>query len=247
MKRIVLPSTLLLATFVFTACEQSRVPTEVGDVEASFNSKKPGGSTETDPIATFYLPATNDNGALALWGDGKSVKNGMSEYWHQVCGVETRFYYTGSGDAILNSVGHKGSASKCKNAPRQVKINFSSPVEAATPKGDIETVSAWINTFQVQNTTSSIAVTDTVLRDMNVNFTGSQYCDGLRFRTSLPAYPGVSTVADQVQVTRESANRWRVHSQDGFAKAACLKNDALVGHYNIPVDFYIVTDRNLPE
>ena len=255
MKRNVLSCTALLTALVAYGCSEDRPsPTEMTELQAAFGKSggSGGGTTVTDPVSTFHIP-TSPSG-LGLWGDGKTPRTSsfggvsvqVSVYEHLKCGVETRFFLTGSGDAILNSAGDSRSASKCSDAPRKVNIDFSSPVESSTLKGGPVSVTVFMNTLGVQNASSRITIGHTELRDLNIGLSANPYCDALRFRETLPAQNNIPTGADKVNVTRLSANAWRVHSQSGLTKAACLKNDVLVGRYEIPVDFYITTDRDLP-
>lgn len=247
MKHLAARAAVLLAAALFAACDQSPTSTEL----AAPNFAKPGGGTTTaDPTATFYLPALQ--GSLGLWGDNKYTDNsysGTSRYKEKECGVHSKIFYNGSGDAIMNSTGDPRSASKCTNAPRKINVDFSKPLEGLV-SGGIETLEAFINTLDVQDNTTAdgtvpIEIGQKADRPLNLSLTGSKICDGLRFRPTLPAYNDQQTGAEYVDVTRIDERTWRVQTKTD-AKAACIKNDAFIGLYVIPVDFYIVADQSLP-
>ena len=257
-------SVLALSALAVGGCsEQSQTALEPDQaVFAQPGSGGGGGSTTvTDPVATFYLPALQ--GSLGLWGDGKSVvtyaSSSMSEYLHQVCGVETRFFYTGSGDAILNSNGHSKSASKCKDAPRTVRVAFQRIKDDGTLESQgTASPTVFLNAFDVQDTTSAdgtgpikVGPENSEQRPVHINMGSNTIypCDALRFRPVLDNLGGVVTGADLVTIERVNSKTWRVYSTpdgNGHHKAACVKNDKFTGLYHVPVDYYIVTDRDLP-
>ena len=254
-------SILALSALALGGCsEQSQTALEPD--QAVF--AKPGGgggtTTVTNPIATFYLPQSQGN--LGLWGDGKSVVTyagaSMSKYEHQKCGVETRFYYTGSGDAILFSDGHQRSMSKCADAPRTVRVEFQRIKDGTLDPQGTASPTVFLNAFDVQDTTSTdgtgpiqLGYENRVQRPLHINMgSNTSYpCDALRFRPVLENLGSIATGADLVTVERVSANTWHVYSTgdaNGHHKAACIKNDQFTGLYHAPVDYYIVTDKDLP-
>jgi len=222
---------------VETASRKSGIGTELFEV------------TPKDPTATFFLPSTQ--GSLGLWGDGHFTGDdsfpGTSRYKERECGVHSKIFAStaasNSGDAIMDPNISAYRDRKCVQYPRKISVDFRNPDpgSGATP-GVVETVAARINLLALQNTTTGIPVDSTESRDLNLALTGSRTCDGLRFRLTLPAQGGIPTGADQVEVTRIDPVTWHVRTAPGQARAACLKNNTLVGRYIIPVDFYIVAD-----
>jgi hypothetical protein len=259
MKHLARPVTALLTAAVFAACDGSPTPP---DLNAPEFAKAGGTATVTDPTTTFYLPAAS--GELGLWGDGEYTSDnpfaGTSRYKEKECGVHSKLFYTGSGDAIMNSTGDSKSGRTCPSYPRRINVDFTKPLTDGLAPGAIETVEAFINTLDVQDNSSADGtgpISGTAERPLNLSLTNSKTCDGLRFRPTLPAYGDKPTGVDYAQVTRINATTWRVQTKADVvdsngtvvtynAKAACLKNDVIVGIYHMPVDFYIVSDRALP-
>lgn len=259
MKRSILSGSLLGAVLLVAGCSDTTSPVQPGEPLFA----KPGsGITETDPTARFYIPTSPDG--LGIWGDGLFANldgyTGTSRYGEKDCGVHSKIFYTGSGDAIMHTSNSRYSDRKCTDYPRKIKIDFSKPLTEGLAPGGVETVEAFVNTLDVQDNTTSDGtgpIVGTQDRPLNLSLTGSKTCDGLRFRPTLPAYNNMATGVDNVEVTRVNERTWRVRTKADVvdsngnvltynAKAACLKNDVIVGTYHMPVGFYIVADRDLP-
>ena len=264
MKRFVLSGSLLGMVLLVAGCSETTSPVQAGEPLFS-NHKNGGGTTETDPTAKFYIPAAR--GSLGIWGDGLFADvakldgyTGFSRYGEKDCGVHSKIFYTGSGDAIMHTSNPRYSDKKCTDYPRKIKIDFSKPLTEGLAPGEVETVEAFVNTLDVQDNTTSDGtgpIVGTEDRPLNLSLTGSKTCDGLRFRPTLPAYNNMATGVENVEVTRVDVKTWRVRTKADeldsngnvlryHAKAACLKNDVIVGTYHMPVDFYIVADQPLP-
>jgi hypothetical protein len=273
MYRFARAATLLIAV-ALVGCEESRTPTDVADLSPRFaKPTSPGGGGgggddggETDPTAAFYLPVSE---GLGLWGDGLEAYNTTItitvddnttsiptiRYKEKECGVHAKIFATteksNSGDAIMHTSNPKYRDKKCPDYPRTVYLSYATPLSGQAA-GETERVEVFVNLGELQNTTTKIAIGATEKRGLNINPEGTSRCDVLRLREQLR--DGTRIGADWVNVTRIDARTWRVWSSpdevdgDGNViahhdKAECSSDGTL---FHLPVDFYIVADRDLP-
>jgi hypothetical protein len=184
---------------------------------------KAGGKPIPDATPDFFL--TNDVGYL-LRGDGigtylegsASPYAGMSRYRAGECGVGTTLFNspsTAGGDAILNTAATMEH--KCQSYPRGVRITYSLINAGGTLSNEgSASVKSFFNLAQVQGGLRDgipaiyIPVGSTEARGMNLQDAGK--CITLRFRPVLR--DGTVTGADEVRVTRTSADTWIVRTAD---------------------------------
>ena len=194
-----------------------------------------GGSTVTDPTATWLLPL--DGEALAIRSDGQFSVGTYSVYADGVCGVGAKIFATtqksNSGDGIIQT----NLAGKGKNAcSRSFTLHYSD--------GFTETVQSFNNLRKLQNTETVIPVGTTVRRQLilNPSVMGESRCGRLLWGEG---DFGGGVGSDSVEVTREDARTWHVQSQaPPKNKAWCQVDGTLLDMP--PVSFRIVSDRDLP-
>jgi hypothetical protein len=197
----------------------------------------------TDPNATFWFPLAD--GALGLQSDHLPayVSGDSSAYADGICGVHSKIFATASasnsGDAIMGTDDPKFGDRHCRDYPRKLHLILRDDA------GNIVTQlssTVFMNVHDVQNTTDVIPIGGTgVARGLTLG--EDPYCNGLRWTLVMPDQTTPSG-ADQVIVTRTSANSWVVQTQPyPNDKAFCLGDGHL---YHVPVHFTIVADRALP-
>jgi len=196
----------------------------------------------TDPTATFWFPV--DDAALGLQSDhiATYVHGDSSAYADGICGVHSKIFATASasnsGDAIMGTDDPKFGDRHCRDYPRKLHLVL---------RDDLGNVAVqlsstvFMNVHDVENTTDQIAIGASLARGLTLG--EDPHCDGLRWTLVMPDQTTPSG-ADQVIVTRTSANTWVVQTQDyPNDKAYCLGDGQL---YHVPVHFTIVASRALP-
>ncbi|HUF49469.1 MAG TPA: hypothetical protein VMN60_01465 [Longimicrobiales bacterium] len=221
----------LATVVILAACSpDSSTPTAM---EPSFSK---GGSTQTDPTATWLLPLADDG--LAFKSDGQYSDGTNSVYANGVCNVDAKIFATtqksNSGDAVIQT----NAAGKGKSCERSFTLRY--------PDGHPDdTVRSFNNLRNLQNTTNIIAVGETVKRLLILNpgaMKVSSRCDRLMF--GVGDNPDNGAGSDSVLVTRLDARTWRVRSNGGDNLAWCQKTGEL---FAMPVDFQVVASYDLPQ
>ena len=240
MKRFVLSCTLVLTALAVAACEQSRAPTEVGDVEAAF--AKPGGGS-TNPRTAWKLPL---NGAgLGLVSDGAFAEGSYSVYSDGVCGVTGQvFTGDGSGDATLQTNNPRAKDNSCPSGARKMTVVYPAG-DVAYPGGGTETMLVFLNVRNIWNGTTDIPVGQRQLRMLALNPTQTERCDAWRWTDE--TLNGVTFSGDRVWVERlpdEGGKRqYHVYTQDRGPDPVAGKNKAVctttMKTHNLSVDFVI--------
>lgn len=221
---------LALGLLAALGCMAEPTATELDPV---LLSKKGGGSTATDPTATWYIPV--DRG-LSLRSDNQYVHGDSSTYANGVCGVTAKIFATtaasNSGDATI------GMDAPKRGCGRRVTLVY---------PGDLgsETVRTFGNLRVLQSTDSVIPVHATVKRTLAISpgsySNNPSRCDRLLFGQG---GQGNGVGSDSVLVTRVNARTWRVWSNpDSDNLAWCEKENTLL---KMTVDFTIVASRDLP-
>jgi len=196
----------------------------------------------SDPTATFWFPLAD--AALGLQGDHiATYMNGdSSAYADGICGVHSKIFATASasnsGDAIMGTDDPKFGDRHCRDYPRKLHLVL---------RDDLGNVAVqlsstvFMNVHDIENTTDQIAIGASLARGLTLG--EDPHCDGLRWTLVMPDQTTPSG-ADQVIVTRTSANTWVVQTHDyPNDKAFCLGDGHL---YHVPVHFTIVASRALP-
>lgn len=196
----------------------------------------------TDPTATFWFPLAD--AALGLQSDhiATYVQGDSSAYADGVCGVHALIFATASasnsGDATMQTDNPKFGDRHCRDYPRKLGIVL------RDDGGNIVTQlssTVFMNTHDIENTTDVIPIGSSTLRGLTLS--EDPHCNGLRWTLVMPDQITPSG-ADQVTVTRTSANSWVVATQPyPNDKAFCLGDGQL---YHVPVRFTIVASRALP-
>ena len=229
-----LVSALLIATVI--ACVSDDVGSDIVAPQTAALAKAP--PAVTDPNATFSFPIL-DTG-LGLKSDGEFVSGGNSVYANDVCGVKAKIFATtaasNSGDATMQTNNPTFRDRKCPQYPRTITLVYSDTLS--------ETIPVFMNVRQIHNTTSTIPIGTTVSRAFSVNPTQNTRCDILLWARERLSEPGVELPADNVLVTRVSANTWRVQTQPyPDNRAYCTTLDE---SYHMSVDFTITADGLAP-
>jgi hypothetical protein len=247
MARFALPARLILAAALVAGCADEPIAPEFAapDAPQFGQSNKPGGggggSTESDPTATFILP----NGGFGLGGDGKYLNGGESEYAEKVCGVHSKIFATAeasnSGDAIMHTSNPKYRDRKCPDYPRKVSLDYDG-------NGSVdEQVEVFINLGGIHNTTYYIPLNETREHRLNVNPESSAVCDGVLVFND--QYQDTPVSAKKVYVTRTAGDRWLVRTDNPATPdvvesgtAYCSSTGA---YHTISVQFMVVSSRLL--
>jgi len=236
--------TLLVASIIIP----SAAPTASYDIQVLLVGGKKGVGAELftvtpgDPTAQLWFPL--DDAALGLQSDHLAayVQGSNSIYGDGVCGVHSKIFATvaasNSGDVTMQTDNSRYSDRHCKDYPRQMGIVLRN--DAGTIVTQLSSV-VFMNVHDVENTTDQIPVGSTVAR--NLTLSEDPHCNGLRW-TLFMRDQVTPSGADQVNVTRTSANTWLVQTQPyPNDKAFCLGDGQL---YHVPVSFTVVSDRPLP-
>lgn len=223
---------MFVGIIVLVSCSDDGAVAPTGAPSAPSFAKAPPVS---DPTATFAFPLAD--AALALKSDGLFPNTGgtQSLYANGVCGVSAKIFATtaasNSGDATMQTNNPTASDRKCAAYPRTMTLAYDD--------GVTETIPVFMNVRQVQNTTVSIAVGDSVLRGFAINPTQKTRCDALRWVSD-----GQPVTGDSVWVIREAADRWHVRTQAAPNDRAVCTTTGFV--YHMPLDFTITTNVPLP-
>lgn len=226
-------TTVLLAT-ALTALAALACDADPMDTESNRPAYAKGGPAgETDPTATWLVPL--DTTGLALQSDGAFGGNGYSSYASGVCGVTAKIFATtaasNSGDATLNMDAPKGK----NGCDRKITLRY--------PDGQTETLRSFANLRKLQNTTSRIAIGETVLRTLGISpgalSNNPSRCGRLVFGPN----GSVALGTDSVQVTRIDEQTWHVDTRPGLSQAWCENRNEL---YEMPLSFVIVASYPLP-
>jgi hypothetical protein len=181
----------------------------------------------SDPTATWRIPLAD--GALALRSDGLFSDGTNSVYADGVCTVSAKIFattaYSNSGDATIQTDLPRGN--KCGRL-----------FTYRLPDNTTESVAAFNNLLQLQNTTYSIPVGTTVARRLLLG--GSVRCGRLMFGPNGTVSPGT----DSVLVTRVDASTWQVASQAAPNDRALCENTGEI--YEMPVSFTVESSTPLP-
>ena len=236
--------TQLVASLVIPA----NAPTASYDVQVLLVGGKKGVGAELftvtlkDPTAQFWFPL--DDAALGLRSDHLAayVQGNTSVYGNGICGVQAKIFATASasnsGDATMQTDNSRSKDHTCKAYPRKLGIVLRDDA------GNVVTQlssNVFMNVHDVENTTDQIAVNATAARGLTLG--EDPHCNGLRWTLVMPDQVTPSG-ANQVNVTRTSANSWHVQTQPfPNDKAFCLGDGRL---YHVPVDFTVIADRPLP-
>lgn len=217
MQQRVLSSTLLLAALAAAGCEQSRTPTEVGNLEATFAAKGGGATTttETDPMTIWVFDATFTDAA------GKVQQSGITAdpagpYEGGKCGVTAHIFWTSGnhgGDGVFDA--DKNNPGKCTKR----YLNFH------MPSGTVRDA-PFTNVIEIM-----YAELDKP-RDQHLRFTNTNMrsCERIRFgeRTATDEDPRWVAETPGVRVTRTAGTartrgggKWAVESLPPH-EAQCL-------------------------
>jgi len=196
----------------------------------------------TDPTATLWFPLAD--AALGLQSDhiAAYVSGDSSAYADGVCGVDSKIFATtaasNSGDVIMQTDNSRYSDRHCKDYPRKLHLVLRDDA------GNVVTQlssTVFMNVHDVQNTTDIIPIGGSLARNLTIS--EDPHCNGLRWTLVMPDRTTPSG-ANQVIVTRTSANTWDAQTQPyPNDKAYCLGDGQL---YHVPVQFTIVASRALP-
>jgi hypothetical protein len=196
----------------------------------------------TDPTTTFWFPL--DDAALGVQSDhiATYVSGDSSGYADGVCGVHSKIFATAaasnSGDAIMGTDDPKFGDRHCRDYPR--KLHLVMRDDAGNVAVQLSTT-VFMNVHDVQNLTDVIPIGGNIARGFT--FGEDPHCNGLHWTLVLPDQVTPSG-ANQVIVTRTSANTWVVQTQPyPNDKAYCLGDGQL---YHVPVRFTIVASQALP-
>ena len=186
--------------------------------------------TEKDPSAEFWFPL--DDAALGLRSDHLYVNGLSSVYEFGMCGVNTRIFVGGSGDAIMHTDNSKFTDRRCSAYPRKMQIDYGDGVTLWS--------TVFVNVREIQNLSYMIPVGATVKRALHVN---ESRCDGLLWKGHL-ADGTLTNGADSVLVTRTGGDSWLVETQpypdnEAYCRATGVK-------YNIAARFTVIASRSMP-
>lgn len=181
-----------------------------------------GKTAVADPTTTWKFPSAG--ASLSVLGDGKYSDGVLSVYANGVCGVTSRLFYGGSGDATMTL----GADRRCVNAPRRLTLRYDDGVVETTGSG------AFLNLHDVQNAALRIPVGTTVPGFLAIHYTPR--CDALQF--------GRDANSDAVLVTRVDARTWSVESQAAPNNRAFCTTTGRA--YRMPVSLIVVSSRDLP-
>jgi hypothetical protein len=226
----------------------ANAPTASYDIQVLLVGGKKGVGAELftvtlkNPTAQFWFSL--DDATLGLKSDHLAAytQGNFSVYGDGICGVHALMFSvasgSNSGDATMQTDNSRFQNRKCPDYPRKLGIVL------RDDGGNVVTqlsTTMFMNVHDVENTTDIIAVGSAVRRGMTLSY--DPHCNGLRWTLVMPDQVTPSG-ADQVNVTRTSANSWVVQTQPyPNDKAFCLGDGHL---YHVPVNFTIVTDRPLP-
>lgn len=185
-----------------------------------------------DPLSIWYLPL-NDAG-LSFKSDHQLSNGTYSVYQDGVCNVNTNFFAMSPSNTGDATVWTQGSG----HCARTFTLAY--------PDGFVETKGGHLNLREIENTTFSIPIGDTVERQLHINLSNTNNvptrCDGLIFGYGVTN--DVAQGSDSLLVTRVDASTWHVFSQPApHTLAYCSNNGQL---YAMPVDFVVGSSRPLP-
>ena len=204
---------------------------------AVFGKAPPG---PTDPTATFWFPLADAE--LGLQSDHLFTSGDSSAYASGVCGVSSKMFATtaasNSGDATMQTDNPTNKAHNCSAYPRKLHLILRDDGGNVVTQA---TTTMFMNVHDLENTTDIIPIGGPpVLRGFALS--EDPHCNGLRWTLVKPDQ--TPSGADQVLVTRTSANTWAVQTQPApNDKAYCVGDGQL---YHVPVHLTVVTDRALP-
>ena len=230
MQTRLLSAALLTLSLAIAACSDPSSPQDSAtpSVEPTYG-KTPA---PTNPTATVGLPLAGS--VLALRSDGAFSNGVNSLYSHGVCGVTATIFVTGSssGDMVMGTGNPRFADRRCVSYPRRVTVVYPDNTSEVIAPVDLIV-------HQLQTTTFNIKVGTSALRHFNVH-TSSARCEGVHW--------GGDVGGDSVNVTRTTANTWRVATRPyPDNKATCRSTSgavALLGH--MAVDFTITSSTSLP-
>jgi len=188
-----------------------------------------------DPTATWTFPLSD--AGLSVQSDHLFSDGTNSVYANGVCNLAAKIFattqFSNSGDATMNT-GSSKSGVKCT---RRLRFVF--------PDGYSETVGAFNNLREIENTAYSIPVGSTVLRQLHLGTdqpgTNSR-CNGLVFGYGARANVGAGS--DSIWVTRVDPRTWHAYSQAPPHNLAWCKNTGQL--YPMTVDLTVISNRPLP-
>lgn len=138
MRRLVLSSALLITAVAAAACEQSRAPTEVGDLGAVFAAKDGGGGGSTVTSECGGRTVLLDSRVALDWGTTLAIRSDRDGadgvYTGNVDGVHAKIFYhdsdcSRSGDMVFDPDMQQ------KNGPRKLVYVFPAGNPAGVPAG----------------------------------------------------------------------------------------------------------------
>jgi len=187
----------------------------------------------TDPTATWIYPL-NDAG-LAVRSDHLYSDGVSSIYANGVCNLSTNIFATAtksnSGDAVLNT----GANGKCV---RHFTFVY--------PDGYSETLPSFNNLRMIENTSYSIPIGTTVVRQLHMGEDAisniASRCGGLVWGYGVQN--NIAAGSDSVLVTRIDAQTWHVVSRPAPNNLAWCKSTGQL--FAMAVDFTLVSNRPLP-
>ena len=203
---------------------------------AAFGKAPPG---PADPTTTFWFPLAD--AGLGLQSDHLFTSGDSSAYASGVCGVTSKMFVyptSNSGDATMQTDNPTAKDHTCSAYPRKLHVIL------RDDGGNIVTQTwstMFMNVHDVENTTDIIPIGTAVARGFALS--EDPHCNGLRWQQMVPGLPTPSG-ADEVIVTRTSADTWVVQTQPyPNDKAFCMGDGQL---YHVPVHLTVVTDQALP-
>lgn len=190
----------------------------------------------TPVLDTWKLPLAD--ASFSFKSDRQYSDGTYSVYASGVCNV-TGSIFTGEGGSTNNGgdATLQTSLSSHGRCGRQFTIAY--------PDGVTETLAAFNNLHEIENTTYSIPVGSTVLRRLTINTDNvvnkvTPRCGKLQFG---PFQTSGGVGSDSVQVTRIDASTWQVQSQAPPNDHALCENNGQL--YHMQVSFIAVSSRPL--
>lgn len=223
---IVFAATLIAAA---TACTDQSTNPSTMELRASLSRSR---TTVSDPSGTWMIPLSD--AGLSLRSDRQYGDGTYSVYANGICNVSATIFAT---TAASNS----GDATIQTSAPSKGKCGR--VFTLVYPDGVTETVASFNNLREIENTSYSIPVGQTVLRRLLVqpgSTTSQSRCGKLQFGATAA---GVGAGSDSVMVTRVDASTWQVKSQAAPHNVAYCENNGQF--YAMPVSFVVKSSSPL--
>jgi hypothetical protein len=220
-------SAFVLITIVAACSDQSTNPSY--QIAASASR-----STVSDPAGTWMIPLSD--AALSLRSDHQYGNGTYSVYANGVCNVSATIFATtansNSGDATIQT--SAPGRSKCG---RLFTLVY--------PDAVTENVASFNNLREIENTSYSIPIGQTVLRRLVINpgtlANNPSRCGKLQFGGTAT---GTGAASDSLLVTRVDASTWEVQSQAAPHDTAYCEHNGQ--YYEMRVSFVVKSSYPLP-